>query len=188
MASRKEPSTEVAVIAPEIQAILSMPAAPLPDVLRGKVDTLEWKKSLLLKTPYEVTEDGTIALLIAMQTLSAETSRDVLYGGEVLKLQELVPNVPNESIGPFRMVDLLVASSDYFEDKAENSEGNPTFVVMTVVDRDSGVIDRISTGATSVQTQCLRQVELGDFPFDFEFIRTRSKDKGGRHILKMRGV
>lgn len=188
MASRKEPSTDLAVIPPEVQAVLSMPAAPLPEVLRGKVDTLEWKKSLLLKLPYEATEDGNIALLIAMQTLSAETTRDVLNGNEVMKLQELVPNLPNETAGPFRMVDMLVAGSDYFDDRQENPDGLPTFVVMTVVDIESGVVDRVSTGAMSIQTQCLRQVELGEFPFDFEFIRTRSKDKGGRYVLKMRGV
>lgn len=188
MASRKEPSTEVAVVAPEIQALLAVKPAPLPDVLRGKVDTYEWKKSILLKTPYTATDDGTVALLIAMQTLSAETSHDVLSGGEVIKLQELVPNLPNESVGPFLMTDLLVASSDYFDDRAENPESNPTFVVMTVVDIESGVVDRVSTGATQIQVQCLRQVELGEFPFGFEFIRTRSKDKGGRYILKMRGV
>lgn len=188
MASRKEPSTEIAVIAPEIQDILSRPVPPLPDILRGKVDILEWRKALLLKLPYEASEDGNIALLIAMQTLSAETSRDVLNGNEVMKLQELVPNLPNEAVGPFRMVDLLVAPSDRFDDRQENPDGLPTFVVMTVVDIESGVVDRVSTGAMSIQTQCLRQVELGGFPFDFEFIRTRSKDKGGRYILKMRGV
>lgn len=188
MSSRKEPSTEIAVIAPEVRELLSIRPAPLPDILRGKVDTLAWKRSLLLKEEYTVTDDGTISLLIMMQTLRAETSREVLGGNEVLKLQELVPNEANASAGPFLMTDLLVASSDYFDDRAANPESLPTFVVMTLVDIDSGVIDRISTGAGQVQVQCLRQVELGEFPFKCEFVRTRSKDKGGRYVLVLRGV
>jgi hypothetical protein len=176
------------VIPKEVQALLEAPVAPLPAVLAGKVDTYAWKRSILLKDTYSATEDGQVALLIAMQTLSAKTSRDVLDGGEVIKLQELVPNQPNESVGPFLFTDLLVCSSDYFDDRSANPDGNPTFVVMTVVDVDTGVVDRVSTGATQIQVQCLRQVELGEFPFRGEFVRTRSKDKGGRYILKLKGV
>jgi len=140
------------------------------------VDLGEWKNSLITGQPYTEPDPDYLARRLLERTLSAAIPADVMRQLEGSKLQEVIPNVPGAGTGPIEIDDMYVASSEF-------QDGAPTYVVLW--GRYLELNDRAmyTTGATQLQAQLIRLVELGIWPIRCQIKRTDRKDKGDRYLF-----
>jgi hypothetical protein len=149
-----------------------------PPELVGKVDVRNWLISLTTGAEYEEPDENAMAQAIMFESLSITSLDQMWDDGTPQKLQEAIENFPGATTGPVDIVDLIVTGSDY-------EDGNNTYVIMTLVDVETRVAEKFSTGATTIQADLLRHIGLGVWPIRCQIARTKSKDKGGRYLLKM---
>lgn len=151
-------------------------AAELPDILRGQIDLTMWANSLVNRSKYEEPDPDYLSRLLLTQTLTADTIDAVFQQGNIRKLQQSIPNVPEASTGPIEIRDLYVTGSDF-------GEGAPCYMILTVTDMETGAEVKYTTGAQQLQAQILRLVSLGMWPIKCKIIRTDRKDRGGRFLF-----
>jgi hypothetical protein len=154
------------------------PPAELPEVLQGKVDLIQWFNALFNGIVYEEPDPEAIAREILYQAWSAETFEDITKDNAPAKLQEMLPNFPGSSTGPIEFVKIYVTGSDY-------GEGAPVYMVCDTVDMEIRELSRWSTGATGLQNDILRSLWIGTWPLRGQIVRLKSKDKGGRHLIRL---
>lgn len=149
---------------------------PLPDILDGKINLSSWAESLVNKAPYSDPDPDYLSRMLLVQTLTAETIDDVFAQGNIRKMQEVIPNVPNAGTGPIEIYDLYVTGSDF-------GEGAPCYMILSVRDLETGFEARYTTGASQLQAQILALINLGVWPIRCKIGRTERKDRGGRFLF-----
>jgi hypothetical protein len=149
-----------------------------PDALICKVDLRGWMVSLVTGAEYEEPDPDAMARNILMESLTIESMDQMWDDGTPQHLQDAIDNFPGATTGPVEIVDLIVTGSDY-------EEGSNTYMILTLVDLETRVAEKYSTGAVPLQSDVIRHLGLGIWPIRCQISRVVSKDKGGRHILKM---
>lgn len=148
----------------------------VPEALSVIINCEAWASSILRRTPYEEPNPDFVSLMIAWQTVTAETAEDVFSQAGVRQLQKMIPDAPEQTTGPIEITDLYVASSDY-------ETGNPTYVVITATHLETGEELKFTTGATNVQATILGLLRHGMWPIRCQIKRGTSRDRGGRFLL-----
>ena len=148
----------------------------VPEAISEIINVPGWIRSILLGRKYEEPDPDFISRMLALQAIEAETTEELFRASGVLKVQEIVPDVPLGEYGPFEITDYYVASSDF-------ETGNPTYVIISGVLLDSGDEFRCTTGATNIQTTLIALIGLNVWPIRAKFKRSEIKDKGGRYLL-----
>ncbi len=157
----------------------AMPAINLdqiPEALGAIIDVKSWASSLLRKTPYAEPDPDFISTMIAWQTVSATSVEEAFAQARILKIQEMIPNSPGATTGPIEITDLYVATSDF-------ETGNPTFIIITASDLETGEEWRATTGATNVQAVIMALMLNGMWPVRCQIKRGDTKDRGGKYLL-----
>lgn len=176
MAKAETPSAEVAV-----RPRLQLPAhlidpAPLPPVLAGLIDLKGWLRSLTENVDYEPPNPDYMAQRMLLTTLMAPTP-EALYGeSELDGLQKLIPDLPGQSTGNIVIDDLYVAPSSL-------SEGSKTYILLTYTVQRSMLQVTTSTGASRLQSTFLGFLAMGVWPIEGQIVRSKSTDRGGRHLF-----
>jgi hypothetical protein len=150
----------------------------LPEVVSKFIDVPSWANSILHGDAYEEPDPDFISRLLAAQAIFAETTEEAFAAAGVNRLQDTLPDTPGAVIGPFEIIDLYVAKSDY-------TTGNAAFVLLTVVMLDSGEEFKYSTGATGIQASLIGLLRLGTWPIRAKFKRGDSKDRGGHYLMHL---
>lgn len=148
----------------------------VPAELRAIINVEEWASALLRKTVYHEPNADFISVMLAWQTITAETAEEVFRNVGVRQLQRMVADTPEANTGPIEITDLYVAESDY-------ETGNPTYVVITATDLETGATWKATTGATTVQSTLLGLLLNGTWPIRCKIMRSTSKDRSGKHLL-----
>lgn len=150
--------------------------APLPEKLQGKLILSDWADALVNHTAYKEVDPDYLSRMLLVQTLTAQTPDEVYEQSGIRKLQELVPNAPGLGTGVCEIVDLYVTSSDF-------GEGAPCYMIVDIVQDDTGEVTRFSTGATQLQAQIIALLSFGTWPIRCQIKRTERKDRGGRFLF-----
>lgn len=176
----KKPSTEIKVQFQENTAAARIisGAVELPAALADTIDLTGWLRSLVTGCEYEEPDPEAMAKQMMMLTLSAETADQILSEDDMPGLQDIVDNFPGATTGPIEINSLYVAPSN-LEDKTG------TYVILGWVNEETRVFERASTSAAAIQTGIIGMLGLGIWPIRCQIVRIASKDKGGRHLLKM---
>lgn len=148
----------------------------VPAELRVIVNVEEWISALLRKTPYHEPNADFVSTMLAWQTITAETAEEVFRNVGVRQLQKMIPDTPGANTGPIEITDLYVAESDY-------ETGNPSYVIITATDLETGDTWKATTGATTVQATILGLLLNGVWPIRCKIMRSDSKDRSGKHLL-----
>jgi len=150
--------------------------ASLPPELDGLFYIKEWVKALTTNTKYNEPNPDYMSQRMMMVTLSA-TNLDELLGEDNLDgLQKLIPDQPWATTGPIIVTDLYVAASDI-------DGGSPTYMLMTYMNKETGMEVTTSTGATRLQLQFASMLAMGIWPIEGQIKRTERKDRGGRYLF-----
>lgn len=163
---------------------LATRTAPLPQLryqnvpaeLSVIINVEQWVSALLRKTAYHEPNPDFVSIMLAWQTITAETAEEVFRNVGVRQLQKMIADTPGANSGPIEITDLYVAESDY-------ETGNPSYVIITATDLETGDTWKATTGATTVQATILGLLLNGMWPIRCKIMRADSKDRGGRHIL-----
>lgn len=150
----------------------------LPPALLGTIDLNRWLASLLGKVPYEEPDPEYIARAIMLNTFMEEDLNKALLGTDMDSLQDLVEDFPGGSTGPIQITDLYVSTSN-LEDK------DGTYVILTFVTLETGIVTRCTTSAQAVQIGILRHLKSGIWPITCQIARDKVTDQGGRYLLKI---
>lgn len=150
--------------------------AKLPEAFSAVINLEAWARSLVYGEPYKEPNPDFISRMLALLTITGETVDEIFREHGVYGVQEITPDVPHGSYGPFEVTDIYVASSEY-------ETGNKTFVVISGVRLDSGEDFKCTTGATNIQATLIGLLKLGHWPIRAQFKRGDSKDKGGHYLL-----
>lgn len=150
----------------------------VPAVISDVVDMTGWAASLVNGMAYEDPDPGYLNRKILLQTLKAATIEEVFADNEMLHMQDWVPDYPGAYVGPLEIDDLYVTGSDF-------GEGMPCYMIWGGTDLSQDMRFKVTTGATGLQGQTLRLISLGEWPIRCVVKRQPSKDKGGRHLLRM---
>lgn len=148
----------------------------VPAELAVIINVEAWVSALLRKTAYKEPNQDFISTMLAWQTITAETAEEVFRNVGVGQLQKMIADTPGANTGPIEITDLYVAESDY-------ETGNPSYVIITATDLETGDTWKASTGATTVQATILGLLLNRVWPIRCKIMRADSKDRGGRHIL-----
>jgi len=150
----------------------------LPGDLADKIDAASWLNSILTRAQYIEPDSDYLARAMLIQTLSGATVEDIFAESGLLKLQDEIQNFAGATSGPVEICDLYVTGSDF-------GEGMPCYMILDVRDMETGEVRRFSTGASGLQTQVFGMIVVGNWPIQCQIVRIASKDKGGRHLLKL---
>lgn len=150
----------------------------MPLGVSNTVDVNAMAASLIQGVPYKALEEGFVARLLALQTLGATTLEEILSNAGVTHLNDWLPNVPDAKSTVHEIYDFVVDQSDY-------SSGCPCYVVMSVIDMETGADFKMSTGALQVQIQLLRAVAAGTFPMPVRFCRASNQGQGDSYPLML---
>lgn len=150
--------------------------AQLPEGFSAIINFEGWARSIVYREKYNEPNPEFISQMLALLTITGETIEEVFTSAGVTKVQEMVPDSPGASFGPFEITDLYVAASDF-------ETGNPSYVIISGVMLDSGEEFKCTTGATNIQATLIGLLKLGMWPVRAQFKRGDSKDKGGKHLL-----
>lgn len=156
-----------------------MPAlnfSKIPAALNQIIDVQGWASAVLTGTDYNEPDPTFISRMIAYQTISAATVEDVFAQAKVRKIQQMIPDTPGATTGPIEITDLYVATSDF-------ETGNPSYVIITATNLESGEEWKGTTGATNVQATLIGLMIHGMWPIQCQIKRGDSKDRGGRFLL-----
>lgn len=148
----------------------------VPAELATVINVEAWVSALLRKTEYTEPNPDFISTMLAYQTITAQTAEEVFANVGVRQLQKMIANTPGANTGPIEINDLYVAESDY-------ETGNPSYVIITATDLETGDTWKATTGATTVQATILGLLLNKVWPIRCKIMRADSKDRGGRHIL-----
>lgn len=159
------------VIAPHF----TNPAA-LPPELNGLFEIRAWIHSLTTGAEYTELDPDFMAKRMMMMTLSATTWDEVMEDTPMDGLQKLIPNVPWASSGNIMVTGLYVA-------KSQQKTGNPTYMLMEYLNKDTGDEVTTTTGATKLQLQFASGLAMGIWPLEGQIKRTDREDKGGRFLF-----
>lgn len=138
----------------------------------------EWAKSILTGAPYHEPDPDFISRSIAFRQITADTIEEVFAQMKIRRAQTSIPDMPGASSGPMHITDLYVAESDF-------ETGNPTYVIMTYFDMESGEEHRMTTGATNIQATLIALLRHGQWPITCQIKRGEQKDRGGHYLLFM---
>lgn len=150
--------------------------AKLPEAFGAVIAFESWARSIVFGEKYNEPDPEFISRMLAYLTITGENIDQVFANAGVSKVQEMVPDQPSATFGPFEITDLYVAASDF-------ETGNPTYVIITGVRLDDGTDFKCTTGATNIQATLIGLLKLGTWPIRAQFKRGISKDKGGRYLL-----
>lgn len=150
----------------------------LPAAITAIINVEAWASAIVRGTKYKEPDPDFISRSIAFRAITAETIDGVFEQADIRRVQDWVPDTPEATTGPLELIDLYVAASDF-------ETGNPSFVIMTVLDLESGEEFKVTTGATNVQATLIGLLVNGMWPIRFQLKRGDTKDKGGRHLLFM---
>lgn len=150
--------------------------AKVPAALGAIINVEDWASAILRKTPYVEPSPDFISTMIAWQTVTAQSIEEVFEQAGVRGLQKILPDTPGATTGPFEILDLYVASSDF-------ETGNPSYVIVTAVSLESGAEYKFTTGATNIQATLLGLLVNGMWPIKAQIKRGDSKDKGGHYLM-----
>jgi len=176
MAKAETTSTEVAV-RPRVQlpAHLLDPA-PLPPVLAGLIDLKGWLKCLTEGEVYVPPNPDYMSQRMLLTTLMAPTP-EALYGeAELDGLQKLIPDLPGQGTGNIVIDDLYVSPSTLQETPS-------TYMLLTYTVQRSGFQVTTDTGAQRLQATFLGLLAMGVWPIEGQIVRSKSTDRGGRHLF-----
>lgn len=148
----------------------------LPETLTEVINFDSWANALINGTKYREPDPEYLSRLLLTQTLTAATIDEVFEQGGIRKLQESVPNVPDASTGPIEIRGIYVARSD-------QEDGFSCYLILDIVDMETGMEAKYTTGAGQVQAQILRLISLGVWPIRCKISRTNRKDRGGRYLF-----
>lgn len=161
------------------QRTQQMPALNLskvPASVSKIIDVSAWASAILRGTPYEEPDPDFVSRMITFKILTATTIEEALAQAKVRKLQKMIADTPGATTGPIEITDLYVATSDF-------ETGNPSYVIITATDLETGEEWKATTGATNVQAMILAFFIHGIWPIRCQIKRGDSKDKGGRYLL-----
>jgi hypothetical protein len=147
----------------------------LPDAVKAIINVEAWASAIVRKTPYNEPNPDFIMQMLAFQTITAETVDEVFRQANIQRLQEMLVDEPGATTGPFEVIDLYVAKSDF-------DTGNPSYVIMTNVDLETGKEYKLTTGATNVQATLIGLLVNGMWPIRAQIKRGDMKDKGGHYL------
>lgn len=175
----QKPQTEIVLWQPgQLGYRIANGEVELPPALEGKIDLLGWLNTLVHGVKYREPDPEYMARAMMIQSLTATTVEQLLDDSGLLKLQEEIDNFAGATSGPIEIVDLYITGSDLSEDEA-------AYMILTIVDLETRVVGRYSTGAGSLQTKIMGMIALGQWPIRGQIVRTASKDKGGRHLFQL---
>lgn len=158
----------------QMQDLLKRSKAPAE--LGKIIDMNAWVKAIVIGEPYEEPDPEFISRSIALRIVTAETIEDIFKEQRILKIQEMIPDVPGQSSGPIEVTDLYVAKSDF-------ETGNPSYLIITATNLEHGYEWKGTTGATNVQATFIALLAHGMWPLRVQIKRGTTKDKGGRYLL-----
>lgn len=150
----------------------------LPPALLGTIDLNRWLASLLAKVPYQEPDPEYISRAIMLNTFLEEDLNKALLGSEMDSLQDLVEEFPGATTGPIQITDLYVSASNL-----DDQDG--TYVILTYVTLETGIITRCTTSAQAIQIGILRHLKQGIWPITCQIARDKVQDQGGRFLLKL---
>lgn len=150
----------------------------IPASLTKIINPEGWINAILYGDKYKEPDPEFISRMLAAMSVFAETPEEAFAVNGVRRLQAWLPDTPNASTGPLELTDLYVAESDF-------ETGNPTYVIMSTVNMETGEEVRWTTGATNVQATLIGLLRNGVWPIKFQVKRGDSKDKGGHYLMFM---
>lgn len=168
--------SEAQVARRETRGLAHLDLSKVPEALGAVIDVRGWASAIIAGTPYKEPNPDFISRMLALQTITAESIQEAFEQSGVRGLQEIIPNVPEGTIGNIEVTDIYVAESDF-------ETGNPTYVVVSYINLDDGSSGKFTTGATNVQATFLALLRLGMWPIKCKIKRGESKDKGDRFLL-----
>lgn len=150
--------------------------AKLPEAFSAVINLEAWARAIVYGERYTEPNPDFISRMLALLTITGESVDEIFAQHGVFGVQEIVPDVPGGTFGPFEVTDIYVASSDY-------EAGYSCYVVIAGTRLDSGEDFRATTGATNIQATLIGLLKLGHWPIHAQFKRGDSKDKGGHFLL-----
>lgn len=148
----------------------------IPEALAPVINMEAWARAIVRGTKYKEPDPDYISRTLALRIIAAETVEDIYRQTEIRRVQDWIPDTPGATSGPLELVDLYVSASDF-------ETGNPTFVIMTLLDLETGEEFKSTTGATNVQATLIALIVHGEWPIRFQVKRGEVKDRGGRYLL-----
>lgn len=148
----------------------------IPPALSAIIDMGAWASAILRKTEYVEPDPDFISTMIAWRTISSQSIEEAFANQGVRKIQRMIADTPGATTGPIEITDLYVAASDF-------ETGNPSYVIITATNMETGEEWRATTGATNVQATLIALMCNGMWPIQCQIKRGDSKDKGGRYLL-----
>lgn len=150
--------------------------AKLPEAFSAVINLEAWARAIVYGEKYTEPNPDFISRMLALLTITGETVDEIFTAHGVFGVQEIVPDVPHGSFGPFEITDIYVAASDY-------EAGHSCYVIVAGVRLDTGEEFKATTGATNIQATLIGLLKLGHWPIHAQFKRGDSKDKGGHFLL-----
>lgn len=150
----------------------------IPEALLPVINVEAWARSIVRGVKYKEPDPDYISRTLALQIIAAETVEEIYSRTEIRRVQDWIPDTPGATSGPLELLDLYVSASDY-------ETGNPTFVIMTFLDMETGEEFKATTGATNIQATLIGLLAHGQWPIRVQIKRGEVKDKGGRYLLFM---
>lgn len=148
----------------------------VPETLSAIINVEAWASSILRGTPYREPNPDFISIMLAWETMSAQTAEEAFRTANVRGLQKILPNAPDATTGPIEITDLYVAASDF-------ETGRPTFLIITATDLTTGEEFKFTTGALNVQATIFALLVNRVWPIRCQIKRGETKDKGDRYLL-----
>lgn len=178
MAKSKEVVTREGGQGAEIQRILNGELPALPPAIAETVNLRGWLASLLVGADYHEPDEGYLAREMGLNTLLGSIEDMASDADGLPGIQDIVENFAGATTGPIRVTDIYVTSSSL-------DEGQKTYLILTYISLENNEEVRCSTGATAIQFGMARYLMGGIWPIECQIVRLATKDKGGRHLLKV---
>ena len=164
------------VVTQRARDVLAQEFPALPEALEGTIDLKGWLASMVAGVEYVEPDPDYMMREMLLNTLTAPTLQEALEGSDMLKLQDVLENVPGATTGPIRITSLYVAPSDL-------DEGSRTYLILEWVSMEDGSVTRCSGGSVNVKSGFARYLMLGIWPIECEIARIPAKDQGGKHLI-----
>lgn len=148
----------------------------VPEALSAVINMESWASAILRKTPYKEPNPDFVSTMLAWQTMTAQSVEEAFRQAGVHQIQTMIADTPEATTGPIEITDLYVAPSDF-------ETGNPTYVIITAVNLETGEEWKATTGATNVQATIFALIVNQMWPIRCQIKRGQTKDKGGRYLL-----
>lgn len=150
----------------------------IPDAVNAIINVEAWASAIVRRTEYKEPDPDFIMRMLAIQAITAQTPEGVFRQANIHKAQEWITDAPGAGTGPIEITDLYVAASDF-------ETGNPSYVIMSCVNLETGEEYKLTTGATNIQATLIGLLANGVWPIRVQIKRGDMKDKGGRYLLFM---